>query len=116
MDRYRGYATAGINLTAVVWSALLVGGLRAEDQRFQPVAKVPGAYQVADGSLPLRAGGKALDPDRVTALAAKADGFDLRVDGVSLFGMEQAHRSGRREPLRPLAADLSDWNKAPACP
>ena len=50
------------------------------------------------------------------SLAGKRDGYDLLVDGASLFGMEYAHRVGRREPLRPMAADLSDWNKAPQCP
>jgi hypothetical protein len=30
--------------------------------------------------------------------------------------MEYAHRTGRREPLRPVAADLSQWKKAPDCP
>ncbi len=39
----------------------------------------------------------------------------MRADGASIFGMDYAHRVGRREPLRAMPADLSD-GKTRACP
>src|SRR5215471_11773797 len=66
-----------------------------DHREFDPVAEVPGAFQLRSGSEPL------------TAAA------HLRVDGVDLLGMDYAHLSGRREPLRLQDADLSDWKMAP---
>jgi hypothetical protein len=68
-----------------------------DDHRvFDPVPNVPGAYQLRGGSGPLTAAPH------------------LRVDGVDVLGMDYAHLSGRREPLRLEDADLSDWKTAPA--
>jgi hypothetical protein len=85
------------------------------DLSFEAVRGVQGAFQV-NGTVPLTAGGKPLKAEDLAARAGKPDGFDIRVNGRSLFGMDYAHVVGRREPLRPLAADLSDWARAPRCP
>ena len=108
------------------WSAaLLVAGLfalgavsRAQSlgDSFKPVPGIAGAFELADEPRPLTAKGKPLDAAELLALVGKADGFGVLADGVSVFGLDYAHLGGRREPLRPLAADLSDWPKAPACP
>jgi hypothetical protein len=82
---------------------------------FEAVPHVPGAFQ-AKGKGPLMAGGMPLDAQSILCAAGKPDGFDIRVDGRSVFGMDYAHAAGRREPLRALAADLSDWGQAPPCP
>jgi hypothetical protein len=78
------------------------------------VPGVPGAFQTR-GKVPLTASGKPLD-DRGSARAGRPAGFDLRVDGRSIFGLDYAHATGRREPLRAQSADLSDWDRAPRCP
>jgi hypothetical protein len=88
----------------------------AQGAALQPVAEAPGGFQIAGGPAPLVAKGKPVDATGVAALAGKPDGYDVLVDGLSLFGMDYAHKVGRREPLRGVAADLSDWGKAPACP
>lgn len=80
------------------------------------VPGVPGAFEPQARSAPVMVQGKPLDAAKVELLAGKGDGFDVLADGLGLFGMDYAHRAGRREPLRPVAADLSDWAKAPACP
>jgi hypothetical protein len=85
------------------------------DSTFETVRGVPGAFQV-NGKVTLTAGGKPLTAEDLAARAGKPDGFDIRVNGRSLFGMDYAHAIGRREPLRPQAADLSDWARAPRCP
>ena len=59
---------------------------------------------------------KPLEAAKVELLAGKGGGLGVLADGLSLFGMDYAHRAGRREPLRAMAADLSDWAKAPPCP
>jgi hypothetical protein len=64
----------------------------------------------------LKVQGRPLEAKEVIGLAGKADGYDIRIDGLSIFGLEYAHRIGRRQPLRPLHADLSDWSRATACP
>jgi hypothetical protein len=87
----------------------------AQGAALQAVAEPPGGFQGAGGPARLVAKGKPVDAAGVAALAGKPDGYDVLGDGLSLFGMDYAHRVGRREPLRPLAADLSDWSKAPAC-
>ncbi len=76
----------------------------------------PGAFEPQGGPGPAIVKGKPLDAARVESLAGKPDGYDILVDRTSVFGMEYAHRVGRREPLQPMAADLSDGSKAPACP
>jgi hypothetical protein len=90
-------------------SAVAETGLKA-------VPGLPGAFEPQGGPGPESIRGKPLAAAQVESLAGKPDGYDILGDGASLFGMESAHRAGRREPLRPLAADLSDWNKAPQCP
>jgi hypothetical protein len=88
------------------------------DDTFAAVRGVPGAFQLAGAKnpVPLTVGGKPLDAEGIANRAGKPDGFDIRIDGRSLFGMDYAHATGRREPLRPEAADLSDWSRAPRCP
>jgi hypothetical protein len=76
---------------------------------------VAGAFQIKGGG-PLTAGGAPLDARDVAARAGKPDGFDVRVDGRSIFDLDYAHAVGRREPLRPQPADLSDLARAAACP
>jgi hypothetical protein len=77
---------------------LTVQTASAADVTFEAVAGIPGGFQIRGGT------------------AALAPASQPLVDGVGLFTMEYAHRIGRREPLRPLDADLSDWQKAPPCP
>jgi hypothetical protein len=74
---------------------------------FEAVSSVAGAFQARGGG-PLTAGGTPLQATDVAARAGKRDGFDVRVDGRSIFDLDYAHAAGRREPLRPQAADLSD--------
>jgi hypothetical protein len=90
--------------------------LCASASTFTSVPDVPGAFQVADAAKRLEAKGRALEGKEVIGLAGKPDGYDIQVGGVSIFSLEYAHQVGRREPLRPLPADLSDWSKALACP
>jgi hypothetical protein len=102
-------------IAGILGMVCALASLHAEERSFKAAANVAGGFEV-EGPSSLKAQGKPLDVADVSARAGKADGFDVRVDGVSVFGMEYAHRTGRREPLRPLAADLSDWKKAPDCP
>ena len=88
----------------------------AAPTELQAVPRVPGAFAPRGGPAPIIVNGKPLEAGKVEPLAGKTDGYDLAADGESIFGMEYAHRVGRREPLRAMAADLSDWEKAPACP
>lgn len=91
-------------------------GAEGNGRHLKAAPQISGPFEPADGPGPLTVQGHPVQPAEVEALAAKPDGFDLLADGASLFGLEYAGRVGRREPLRPLAADLSDWTKAPACP
>jgi hypothetical protein len=85
------------------------------EANFEAVSGVPGAFQTL-GKVPLTASGKPLDARGVVVRAGQTDGFDIRVDGRSIFGLGYAHATGRREPLRAQLADLSDWGRAPRCP
>ena len=106
----------------VSWSILAalvsLGGLGAASAGtgLKAVPEAPGAFELQGGPAPEIVRGKPLAAAQVESLAGKPDGYDILADGASLFGMECAHCMGRREPLRPLAADLSDWGKAPQCP
>jgi hypothetical protein len=93
---------------------VFVPAAAAADPTFLPVPEVPGAFRLNGGAKPLTVANKPLQSKDVAALAGTANGFDIRVDGVSMFSLDYAHRLGRREPLRPLAADLADWKTA--CP
>jgi hypothetical protein len=84
------------------------------EAEFEAVSGVPGAFKTSSKT-PLTASGKPLDA-RSVVRAGRPDGFDVRVDGRSTFGLDYAHATGRREPLRAQLADLSDWSKAPRCP
>jgi hypothetical protein len=90
--------------------------LCAPASTFTSIPDVPGAFQVAGAAKRLEVQGRALEGKEVIGLAGKPDGYDIQVGGVSIFSLEYAHQVGRREPLRPLPADLSDWSNAPACP
>jgi hypothetical protein len=90
-------------------------GPSVPDYTFEAVRGVPGAFQTKN-SVPLTARGKRLNAEGIANLAGRPDGFDIQVNGRSLFSMDYAHATGRREPLRPQAADLSDWSRAPRCP
>jgi hypothetical protein len=92
-----------LTLPAVAWGQRLV----VPEVALEAVRGVPGAFQ-AGGKVPLPPGARPRD--------GAGGRFDIRVDGRSIFGMEYAHATGRREPLRPQAADLSDWSSAPLCP
>jgi RNA polymerase sigma factor (sigma-70 family) len=107
-------------LLAVGYGVLPAGqpprqGPSVPDYTFEAVRGVPGAFQ-AKNLGPLTAGGKPLNAEDVANRAGKPDGFDIRVNGRSLFGMDYAHATGRREPLRPQVANLSDWDRASRCP
>jgi hypothetical protein len=78
-----------------IWTAPLRAG---DEPALIPVTGIPGGFQAREG---------------VGAFSAEGAPF---VGELPLFGMDYAHRAGRREPLRPLAADLSDWAKAIPCP
>ena len=82
----------------------------------QGVPNAPGGFEREGGPAAIMVRGEPLGVAKVESLAGTSGGYDLLVDGASIFGMDYAHRVGRREPLRPLAADLSDWQKAPECP
>jgi hypothetical protein len=93
-----------------------VSAANAAAPSFVGVPSVPGAFELKGGPKPLTVGDKPLQDRDVVGLAGTSNGFDLLVDGVSVFSLDYAHRTGRREPLRSVAMDLSDWKKAPACP
>jgi hypothetical protein len=40
----------------------------------------------------------------------------LHAQERNVFGLDYASLTGRRKPLRPVLADLSDWKSAPDCP
>ncbi len=105
-----------ITVVAIVSVCFIGVAPAAAGTGLKAVPKVRGAFAPQGASGPEIAKGKLLDADQVEALAGRPVGYDILVDGESLFGMDYAHRAGRREPLRPMAADLSDWNQAPQCP
>ena len=102
------------------WAAVLLATFwatrAAAASKLVAVDRMPGAFQRESGAAPLAAHGRALGAAEVESLAGKPEGYDVLAGGLSNFGMDYAQQAGRREPLRAMAADLADWQQAPACP